>query len=290
MTPISQIKYKGHSIDILRLDLAFPEIQGNKHFKLKYNLEEAKRLSIDTLLTFGGAFSNHIHATAVAGKKYQFKTIGIIRGEDDIKNPTLQFIRNEGMELLFVSREQYKNKYDKQFLQTLEEKYGQFYLIPEGGTNNLAVKGCSEILTGLENKFDQIFCASGTGGTLAGLISTPDLKSKITGISVLKGKDILTDNIKTLLQNNNNSNNVEWNINTDYHFGGYAKYDPTLLKFIKQFENNYTIKLDPIYTAKTCYAVFDLIDKQLIPSTEKICIIHTGGLQGWMGWNYRFAR
>ena len=194
------------------------------------------------------------------------------------------------MELLFVSREQYKNKYDKQFLQTLEEKYGQFYLIPEGGTNNLAVKGCSEILTGLENKFDQIFCASGTGGTLAGLISTPDLKSKITGISVLKGKDILTDNIKTLLQNNNNSNNVEWNINTDYHFGGYAKYDPTLLKFIKQFENNYTIKLDPIYTAKTCYAVFDLIDKQLIPSTEKICIIHTGGLQGWMGWNYRFAR
>lgn len=152
MTPISQIKYKGHSIDILRLDLAFPEIQGNKHFKLKYNLEEAKRLSIDTLLTFGGAFSNHIHATAVAGKKYQFKTIGIIRGEDDIKNPTLQFIRNEGMELLFVSREQYKNKYDKQFLQTLEEKYDQFYLIPEGGTNNLAVKGCSEILSGIENK------------------------------------------------------------------------------------------------------------------------------------------
>ena len=106
----------------------------------------------------------------------------------------------------------------------------------------------------------------------------------------MKGKDILTDNIKTLIQNNNNSDDVEWHINTDYHFGGYAKYDPTLLKFIKQFENNYNIKLDPIYTAKTCYGVFDLIDKQLISPTEKICIIHTGGLQGWMGWNYRFAR
>lgn len=290
MIPISQIKYKGHSIDILRLDLAFPEIQGNKYFKLKYNLEEAKNLGKTTLLTFGGAFSNHIHATAVAGEKYQFKTIGIIRGEDDLKNPTLQFVRNAGMELVFVSREQYKNKQDKQFLKLLEEKYGDFYLIPEGGSNDLAVKGCSEILSGIENTYDQIFCATGTGGTLAGLIATPGLTSKITGISVLKGKDVLTDNIKTLVQNNSLANKVEWYIITDYHFGGYAKYDPALIKFIKQFENDYKIPLDPIYTSKTCYAVFDLIEKKLISSTEKICLIHTGGLQGWMGWNYRFAR
>lgn len=290
MIPISQIKYKGRSIDILRLDSAYPDIQGNKYFKLKYNLEEAKNSAKTTLLTFGGAFSNHIHATAVAGEKYQFKTIGVIRGEDDLKNPTLQFVRNAGMELDFVSREQYKNKQDKQFLQSLEKKYGNFYLIPEGGSNDLAVKGCSEILSGIEDTYDQIFCASGTGGTLAGLIATPGLKSKITGISVLKGKDVLTDNIKILLQNNNISNNVEWHINTAYHFGGYAKYDPALIKFIKQFDNDYKIPLDPIYTSKTCYAVFDLIDKQLIPSTEKICIIHSGGLQGWLGWNYRFAR
>lgn len=290
MIPISKIKYKGYSIDILRLDIAFPDIQGNKYFKLKYNLEEAKNLAKTTLLTFGGAFSNHIHATAVAGEKYQFKTIGIIRGEDDLNNPTLQFVRNAEMELVFVSREQYKNKQDKQFLQAMEEKYGAFYLIPEGGSNDLAVRGCSEILSGIENKYDQIFCAAGTGGTLAGLISTPGLTSTITGISVLKGKDVLTDSIKSLLINANTSNNVEWQINTDYHFGGYANYDPALIKFIKQFENDYKIPLDPIYTSKACYAVFDLLEKQLISSTEKICIIHTGGLQGWMGWNYRFAR
>ncbi len=290
MIPISQIKYKGHIIDMLRLDIAFPDVQGNKYFKLKYNLEEAKKLSLNTLLTFGGAFSNHIHATAAAGEKYQFKTIGIIRGEDDIQNPTLQFVRKAGMELVFVSREQYKNKYETTFLKTLEEKYGPYYLIPEGGTNNFAVKGCSEILSGIENKYDQIFCATGTGGTLAGLISTPGLVSKTTGISVLKGKDNVTDIINVLLQENGYSHNIAWNINTNYHFGGYAKFDPSLLKFIKQFENDYHIPLDPIYTGKTCYAVFDLIDKQLISSGEKICIIHTGGLQGWMGWNYRFAR
>jgi len=290
MIPISQIKYKGHIIDMLRLDIAFPDVQGNKYFKLKYNLEEAKKLSLNTLLTFGGAFSNHIHATAAAGEKYQFKTIGIIRGEDDIQNPTLQFVRKAGMELVFVSREQYKNKYETTFLKTLEEKYGPYYLIPEGGTNNFAVKGCSEILSGIENKYDQIFCATGTGGTLAGLISTPGLVSKTTGISVLKGKDNVTDIINVLLQENGYSHNIAWNINTNYHFGGYAKFNPSLLKFIKQFENDYHIPLDPIYTGKTCYAVFDLIDKQLISSGEKICIIHTGGLQGWMGWNYRFAR
>jgi len=290
MIAISQIKYKGHIIDMLRLDIAFPDVQGNKYFKLKYNLEEAKKLSLNTLLTFGGAFSNHIHATAAAGEKYQFKTIGIIRGEDDIQNPTLQFIRKAGMELVFVSREQYKNKYETTFLKTLEEKYGPYYLIPEGGTNNFAVKGCSEILSGIENKYDQIFCATGTGGTLAGLISTPGLVSKTTGISVLKGKDNVTDIINVLLQENGYSHNIAWNINTNYHFGGYAKFNPSLLKFIKQFENDYHIPLDPIYTGKTCYAVFDLIDKQLISSGEKICIIHTGGLQGWMGWNYRFAR
>jgi len=275
---------------MLRLDIAFPNVQGNKYFKLKYNLEEAKKLSLNTLLTFGGAFSNHIHATAAAGEKYQFKTIGIIRGEDDIQNPTLQFVRKAGMELVFVSREQYKNKYETTFLKTLEEKYGPYYLIPEGGTNNFAVKGCSEILSGIENKYDQIFCATGTGGTLAGLISTPGLVSKTTGISVLKGKDNVTDIINVLLQENGYSHNIAWNINTNYHFGGYAKFNPSLLKFIKQFENDYHIPLDPIYTGKTCYAVFDLIDKQLISSGEKICIIHTGGLQGWMGWNYRFAR
>jgi len=290
MIAISQIKYKGHIIDMLRLDIAFPNVQGNKYFKLKYNLEEAKKLSLNTLLTFGGAFSNHIHATAAAGEKYQFKTIGIIRGEDDIQNPTLQFVRKAGMELVFVSREQYKNKYETTFLKTLEEKYGPYYLIPEGGTNNFAVKGCSEILSGIENKYDQIFCATGTGGTLAGLISTPGLVSKTTGISVLKGKDNVTDIINVLLQENGYSHNIAWNINTNYHFGGYAKFNPSLLKFIKQFENDYHIPLDPIYTGKTCYAVFDLIDKQLISSGEKICIIHTGGLQGWMGWNYRFAR
>lgn len=290
MIAISQIKYKGHIIDMLRLDIAFPDVQGNKYFKLKYNLEEAKKLSLNTLLTFGGAFSNHIHATAAAGEKYQFKTIGIIRGEDDIQNPTLQFVRKAGMELVFVSREQYKNKYETTFLKTLEEKYGPYYLIPEGGTNNFAVKGCSEILSGIENKYDQIFCATGTGGTLAGLISTPGLVSKTTGISVLKGKDNVTDIINVLLQENGYSHNIAWNINTNYHFGGYAKFNPSLLKFIKQFENDYHIPLDPIYTGKTCYAVFDLIDKQLISSGEKICIIHTGGLQGWMGWNYRFAR
>ncbi|MBC8047429.1 MAG: 1-aminocyclopropane-1-carboxylate deaminase/D-cysteine desulfhydrase [Fimbriimonadaceae bacterium] len=282
---ISQIKYNDHDIDILRLDLMHEGFQGNKYYKLKYNIEEAKDLGCSTILTFGGAFSNHIYATALAGKLHGLKTIGIIRGENDMHNPTINFWRENEMVLRFISREEYKRKDEPAFLNKLRDTFGKYYLIPEGGTNKAAIRGCTEILSGLENKYDFIFCAVGTGGTLAGIISTPNIKSKIIGVSVLKGMDLLTEKVTTLISNNNSN----WEINFNYHLGGYAKYDQKLMEFIDQFKSNYSILPDPVYTGKVFYAIFDLIDKNYFSPGKKILAIHSGGLQGWDGWNYRFT-
>jgi 1-aminocyclopropane-1-carboxylate deaminase len=270
------------SLFIKREDQLHPYISGNKFRKLKYNLAQAKKEKKETLLTFGGAFSNHILAVASAGKEYGFKTIGIIRGEELIDkiedNPTLKKAQGFGMVFDFVNREIYRDKTDLKFIQQLREQFGHFYLIPEGGTNDLAVKGCEEILIASDETFDFICCAVGTGGTISGIINCSKSSQQVLGFPALKG-DFLTQDIRKFVTNTN------WELISDYHFGGYAKVSEELIVFINDFYQTYKILLDPIYTGKMMFGILDLISKNYFPKNSKILVIHTGGLQGIAGIN-----
>ncbi len=267
----------GIEVYVKREDVLHSEISGNKFRKLKYNLIEAQNLGFTKLLTFGGAYSNHIAAVAAAGKEFGFETIGVIRGEElqekYLENPTLEKASENGMQFEFVTRTQYRDKNNAAFLDQLKEKFGDFYLIPEGGTNNLAVKGCREILTNDDKMFDFICCAVGTGGTISGIINSLKPHQRALGFPALKG-DFLREDIQKYAENS------QWNLVTDYHFGGYAKLNDELKQFMKQFFKKYLISLDPVYTSKTFFGVIDLISKGYFKPDSKILIIHTGGLQG----------
>ena len=282
---ISPIKLPGFeeikNIFIKREDLIHPEISGNKWRKLKYNLLEAGRLGKKTLLTFGGAFSNHIYAVAAAGEEYGFRTIGFIRGEEyHPLNTTLQFASNKGMKLHYLNRKTYKNRNNKNFQEELLKEFKDAYLVPEGGSNSFAVKGCAEIIGDINIDFDYICCACGTGGTLAGITVGLNGNKKALGFSVLKGGGFLKDDVKKLIQNYNGKTYDNWDINLDYPFGGYAKINYELISFINEFEKINNIKLDPVYTGKLMFGIYDLIKKGFFKKEEKIIAIHTGGLQG----------
>ncbi len=265
------------NVSVLRLDLIHPSVSGNKWFKLKYNIAEAKKYNQNTILTFGGAFSNHIHATAAACKLTGIKSIGVIRGERASENnSTLSFAKQNGMQLHFVSRDEYRKKDSEEFINELKSKFGNFYLIPEGGNNELGEKGCEEIIKD-DFDFDYLFCACGTNTMFNGLsrrdsFGTKKIKphQKIMGIRVIK------------------SNLKEPGINNDYSFGGYAKHTQELLDFKKQFEKQNNIPLDYVYTAKLFYAVNNLISKNYFEEGAKILIIHSGGLQGNDGYEQRY--
>jgi 1-aminocyclopropane-1-carboxylate deaminase len=282
-----RIKYADFELVIRREDLIHKYISGNKFRKLKYNILEAKKLNKKILLTFGGAYSNHIAATAFSGKKNEFETIGIIRGEELEKsiesNPTLSFAKSCGMKLIFISRENYRNKTNKSFIESLKTEFGDFYLLPEGGTNDLAILGCEEILNPKDSQYDYVCTAVGTGGTITGLINASYSHQKILGFPALKG-DFLREDIRKFAKQKN------WDLITNYHFGGYAKINLELVTFINEFKDKFNIPLDPIYTAKMVYGVLDLIDKDYFPEKSKILIIHTGGLQGIEGMNKRLAK
>ncbi|WP_407557388.1 1-aminocyclopropane-1-carboxylate deaminase/D-cysteine desulfhydrase [Winogradskyella sp. 4-2091] len=273
-----------YSIEIIvkREDLIHPIISGNKYRKLKYNVSQAKALEKNTLLTFGGAFSNHIAALAYAGKLNNLNTIGVIRGEELVYkenlNPTLTLAKSLGMKLKFVTREEYRRKTKDSFVNTLINEFGEFYLIPEGGTNNLAIKGCEEILKNEDFRANYVCCAVGTGGTISGIINSSNANQKILGFPALKG-GFLNQDIR------NFANQDNWGLITDYHFGGYGKIKPELISFINTFKRDYNIPLDPIYTGKMMFGIFDLIEKGYFPDGSKILVVHTGGLQGIIGVN-----
>lgn len=262
--------------------LNHPLISGNKFRKLKYNLIEARALKSTKLLTFGGAYSNHIAAVATAGKEFGFKTIGVIRGEEleakIAENPTLHFAQKQGMTLHFVSRDAYREKTTDFFMDALTSKFGSFYVIPEGGTNHLAVKGCEEVLTEADSAFDIICCPVGTGGTISGLINASKSDQKILGFPSLKG-GFLREEISKF------ANKSHWELIEDYHFGGYAKINSELISFINEFNKTYHIPLDPVYTGKMMFGIFDLVQQNFFPKGAKILAIHTGGLQGIKGMN-----
>ena len=276
----------GISLHLKREDLLHPEVSGNKFRKLKYNIAEALEQNQETLLTFGGAFSNHIAATAAAGKLSGLKTIGIIRGEELSENlektlkqnPTLRFANSCGLKFKFVSRNDYREKESLEFQQKVKKEFGEFYLVPEGGTNQLAVKGCEEILTKNDKEFNFIAASVGTGGTLSGLINVSTDNQKILGFPALKG-NFLSEEIKKYSFKKN------WELILNYHFGGYAKVDSELINFINNFKKKYQIQLDPVYTGKLVFGIFDLIKVGYFPSGSKILAIHTGGLQGISGMN-----
>lgn len=272
------------SLCIRREDLIHPFISGNKFRKLKYNLQQAKDENQDTLLTFGGAFSNHIAAVAFAGKEQGFKTIGIIRGdelESKIQdNPTLKFAQECGMQFKFVSREDYRHKTEAVFIENLKQEFGDFYLVPEGGTNEFAVRGCEEILTKEDAEYDFVCCSIGTGGTISGIINSILPHQKVLGFPSLKG-DFLKEEIRKFAVNEN------WELITAYHFGGYGKVNPELIAFINLFYENNQIPLDPIYTGKMVFGVMDMISKDYFPENSKILLIHTGGIQGNAGMNLK---
>tara|TARA_R110001592_G_scaffold37439_6_gene124890 strand:+ start:950 stop:1888 length:939 start_codon:yes stop_codon:yes gene_type:complete len=283
------LESKNTHLFILREDLTHPEISGNKWRKLKYNIEEAKRLNHKTLLTFGGAYSNHIAATAAAGREYGMKTIGIIRGEETLPlNPTLQLAKENGMLFKYISRSQYRenNKYEKSFIESLKLEFGNFYLVPEGGSNVFAVKGCTEIINNINIDYDIICSACGTGGTLAGIIASTE--KKVLGFPALKGGDFLKNDISRLLNEYSsyyhiNEEYKNWDLVTAYHFGGYAKIKPKLIQFVQEFYQKHQIKLDLIYTGKMLYGIFDLVKNSEILDNKTIIAVHTGGLQGNLG-------
>ena len=221
----------GIELFIKREDLLHPIISGNKFRKLKYNLAEAKRLGYKKLLTFGGAFSNHIVAVAGAGKEFGFETIGIIRGEElqekINENPCLAVAQQFGMKFAFVSRDAYRLKDTPEFLEELLSQFGDFYLLPEGGTNELAIKGCEEILNELDSEFSYVCTSVGTGGTVSGIINSAASHQNIIGFSSLKGDFLQKDIVKFANQKN-------WTINCEYHFGGYGKVTNELIEFIKE--------------------------------------------------------
>jgi 1-aminocyclopropane-1-carboxylate deaminase len=285
-TPLTEIsnaiiETAGVRIYVKRDDLIHPTVSGNKWRKLKYNLLQAKEDHVTTILTFGGSYSNHLFATAAAGNALNFKTIGIVRGEDFVQNetPTLKFCREQNMELHFVSRQEYKLRNAPDYLHQISEKFNFPLIIPEGGTTDLALKGVAEMVGEVNEQLgetpDYFAVAAGTGGTAAGILSAG---SNVLAFSVLKGGAFLKDDIDSLLTNNDHIGQLE--LFTDYHFGGYAKWNVELIDFMDHFKDQFNIQLEQVYTAKMFYGLFDLIKKGHFQQGTSIVAVHTGGLQG----------
>lgn len=264
---------KNIRVSVLRLDKIHPLISGNKWFKLRFYLDEARKQGKKSIVTFGGAWSNHILATAAACRIEKFFSIGIIRGEAPTTlSLTLEKAKELGMQLTFINRDEYKQKNIPPQLQASEH-----FFIPEGGYGDPGVKGASTILDHCnKEEFSHICCAVGTGTMLAGLINASSSNHFITGISVLKNNPEIDSNVRLLV----NANKKNYEIIHDYHFGGYAKYKPELISFMNSYYSRSNIPSDFVYTAKLFFAIADLIQKNYFSSGSRILIVHSGGLQG----------
>lgn len=287
------LKEKDIELWIKREDLIHPELGGNKWRKLKYNLETARQGGAEFLATFGGAYSNHIYAVASAGKRFNFRTIGFIRGEyTPPLNPTLSFAVECGMELHYLDRTTYREKDAPELRKRLSQAVpGSLFWIPEGGTNALALKGVEELAGEIQQQFreglpDYVAVAAGTGGTAAGLIrGLTDPPARVLVFPALKG-DFMENNIRKWLE----GDTADWQMEPDYHFGGFGRFTDELIRFINEFYRRFTIPLEPLYTGKMFYGLFDMIHTGRISPGARILAIHTGGLQGITGFNQRFGK
>ncbi|WP_460617413.1 1-aminocyclopropane-1-carboxylate deaminase/D-cysteine desulfhydrase [Hymenobacter ruber] len=286
-----------HGVRLLlwRDDLVNPDLPGNKARKLKYNLMAAREQGHHTLLTFGGAYSNHIAAVAAAGRLLGFRTIGLIRGDEPAVgaalNPTLAQAVADGMSLHYLDRTAYRRRAEPEFIAEQLAGFGPAYVLPEGGTNELALSGCAELVAEIQQKvaFDALAVAVGTGGTLAGLLTGLAGQQHAVGVAALKNGGFLRAEIDALTQAAAGQAFDNYSLQTDYHFGGYAKYSAELLAFIQQFQVRHGVLLDPIYTGKLLFGVLDLIAKGYFRRGSTVVAIHTGGQQAWAGWQERFG-
>ena len=284
-----RLEQKQIRLFIKREDKLHPHISGNKYRKLYFNLIEARKQNHDTILTFGGAFSNHIAATAAAGKEFGFRTVGIIRG-DELKNrpdlirqnPTLSFALRQGMKLYFVERQTYRERESEHFQSFLRRKFGRFYPVPQGGTNLLGVRGAEKILSPEDEKFDIITTAVGTGGTIAGIVNASFPHQQILGFPALKENYLEREIDRFAVKKN-------YTLIRDYHFGGFAKINASLIRFINDFYRKTGIPLDPVYTGKMVFGLYDLISKNRFTPGTAILAVHTGGLQGIDGMRRHIA-
>ena len=279
-TPLTRLEHPaadamGVELLVKRDDLIHPLIPGNKFRKLRYNLEAARAQGHDTILTFGGAFSNHLFATASAGALVGFETIGVVRGEEHLPlNPVLEHAVRCGMRLHYLDRVTYRDKHSDEVRERLEREFGDFYLLPEGGSNEEGVRGCSEIVSEVGVPFDYICCATGTGGTLAGLVAGLGATGTAVGFAVLKGGAFLADDVRRLVP----AHAKRWRIETGYHFGGFARVTTELAQFMDGFAADFGIELDPIYTGKAFFGVLDLIERGAFPEGSRVVVLHTGGV------------
>jgi 1-aminocyclopropane-1-carboxylate deaminase len=278
----------GRTVDIRRLDRIHPEVNGNKWYKLKYNLESAVSKGHHTVLTFGGPWSNHIHAAASACKLAGLRSIGIIRGEEPVKeSTTIAFARACGMKMAFISREMYDLRDGDDFKGWLVEQFGEFYSIPEGGANFLGINGCMEILNDRDaDRYDLVCCACGTGATLAGILLGSKGRVSVMGFSALRGGSFLQQavlgHVRTVVSDERAAAEIgeRLRIETRFHFGGYGKWSAELESFILRMEKEIGIPFDQVYTGKMMYGIEKMLMNGELTDFPRILIIHSGGLQG----------
>lgn len=265
----------GVRLYLKRDDLVHPEVPGNKWRKLKYNLAAAKEEGHTQLLTFGGAFSRHIRAVAAAGHYFGFRTVGVIRGEERRPlNESLAYAVGRGMRLTYLDRSTYRQKTDPAVVAALTDEFGRSYILPEGGSNALAVRGCAELPAEINIGFDVVCCACGTGGTVAGIATAlRDSKQRALGFAVLKGGQFLGDDIQRLQSEAFGSYTNNWSIDYDFHFGGYAKRTVVLDEFLADFKARHGITLDWVYEAKMMYGLFARIAEHAFPSGVTIVAV-----------------
>tara|TARA_B100001057_G_scaffold501048_1_gene620024 strand:- start:788 stop:1666 length:879 start_codon:yes stop_codon:yes gene_type:complete len=266
---------------IKREDLIHDIVSGNKWRKLNYNFKYIKEKKIKKILSFGGAYSNHLHALSWLAKKNNIKSFGLVRGcKLSIENPTLSFCKKNKMDLFFLDRSTYRNsKYNNPIFKKIIKSEENVFVIPEGGFNEFGIKGCEEIMDEVNEHYDIICCSIGSGCTSVGIIKSLKFDQSFLGFSSFKNnyqiKNIISEKVKTM----------NWEINSEYNFGGFGQVNDELKKFIKDFKNTYAIMLDPIYTSKLFFGLFDMISKNKLPKDSRILVLHTGGLQGLQGVN-----
>ena len=287
LQPISHPMFTRHkiSVRVKRDDQIDKVISGNKWRKLKYNLLHAKAINAKGIITFGGCFSNHIHACALACKQQQLSAIGIIRGEaDNQDNYTLAWAKHWGMQLSFVDRKTYRLRNEKSYLQHLQQQFPDYLIVPEGGSNTLALIGMAEVIDELnqQSEFDTLLSPVGSGGTLAGLISADKNQHKILGISVLKQDGYLVKQVNDLLPEHAKAH-TNWQLMSQYHGGGYAKFSAQDAQRIRSFSAVVGIDFEPVYSGKMILALLDLMSTGYFPAHHRIVLLHTGGLQGLAG-------
>jgi len=299
ITPLQKIDHPlfqqyGVELYIKREDLVHKQISGNKWYKLKHNLQHAKDQGFSRLVSFGGAFSNHLHAMAFAGQQFGFETIGIVRGErPELLNPTLADAEQWGMQLQFLSRTDYRRRHDAAFVAKLVEPHQPCFVIPEGGANQWALAGCADIVEGINHQltdFDIVCVPCGTGATLAGIVVALGGNTEVLGFPALKGATSLVDEIRAMITEFDAESATQWHLVDEFHCGGFAKITSELVAFMQCWQQQTGVALDPVYTGKMMMGLCELLRRDYFPVGTRIVAVHTGGMQGLRGMQEKMTR